>query len=953
MRKKRLLTYSLAFAMAISMAAPQAAMLPASLKAVNVYAAETESEETGLKTGVEVTTVAWEEDWKGDHITFSEINKNSEEGYCNKITKITVNNTEYPIYSEGDECYYEVSYLGGLYIYLGAIKAGENTIVISANGYKDKQIVVDVDMETKTATFKSQEDLDSGVETIDKIALGNAISVAEKCDFENATEEKKQALQDAIDAAKEVYNNENATQEEIDKAVAALNEAIDAFNKKDPENTMVENPVEDGEYTLTYTVEDSTGGGMIGGTIDKKVKLSVENGKMKLSVLNVALQDSLIDLSVGSNGNYKSAEVKDYGAENKNYKEFTMDIDDITQNVTIAVLVDAMGGQSSDKGNWSKYSTAAITFSSIKKGWDGYAVDESNDTDADTLVMNALIANYPYVDANANGVIDEGEWGNLPSTIDLSNAGLTDVSILKNLPSTVTDIDLSYNDITEIPEDLLAGKTELTQFVLNGNYISAIPAGLFKDSKKLVNIYMSNMNLSKVEAGTFAGLSELDQLDLQSNKITDIEAGAFDGLTKLTQLGLDTNKLSSLPDNLFESLTSLTFCGLSENEFSRIPKTVEQLSAVESLYLNWNKLISVDNISFGKLGNLKILQLAWNEITSLPSGMLAQNKNLESVDLYDNRITSVSADMFPKTAEGLTKLDLQLNEMNLVDPAIDKLTQGYNKQNPQKTVLNFKAAQSGDKKIKWNQTLSVLDLMLWREETVSDKKSEIKDITAYKELLHDTYNDKAVVDILNDQSFDWDITTELQKKNADNTYTTVSTDTSSDLDDILSGAYKVESNGIYRVKKRVEYGPNKAKTLSFTVYSNDVTVKDSNKQNNTTSTTQTRPQTTTQKKQNTTKTTVKVAKVKKLKAKNLSGKKVKVSWKKVNGASGYKVYRATKKNGKYTLVKTIKNAKTVKFTDKKVKKNKTYYYKVSAYKKVAKKVVKGAYSAKAKVRVKR
>lgn len=950
MRKKRLLTYSLAFAMAISMAAPQAAVLPASLKAVNVYAAEAESE---VKATPQVTQVEFTEKENHPCIRFAELNKYADDtsfaAYASALSKVVVNNQEYEVYY-GQLNSYDLSWSTGFSVLPESIASGEYTIILSAKGYQDKKIVVSVDTNEKTASIVSQEDVDPGDVAIDKTELANTISAAEGYDLENATEEKKQALQAAIDDAKEVYNNENATQKEIDDAVTALNEAIDAFNKKDPENTTVENPVEDGEYTLTYTVEDTMGGSMIGGTIDKRVKLSVENGKMKLSVLNVALQDSLIDLSVGSNGNYKSAEVKDYGAENKNYKEFTMDIDDITQNVTIAVLVDAMGGQSSNKGNWSKYSTAAITFSSIKKGWDGYAVDESNDTDADVLVMNALIANYPYVDENENGVIDADEWTKLPSTIDLSNAGLTDVSILKNLPSTVTDIDLSYNDITEIPEDLLAGKTELTQFVLNGNYISTIPAGLFKDSKKLVNIYMSNMNLSKVEAGTFAGLSELEQLDLQSNKITDIEAGAFDGLTKLTQLGLDTNKLSSLPDNLFESLTSLTFCGLSENEFSRIPKTVEQLSAVESLYLNWNKLISVDDISFGKLGNLKILQLAWNEITSLPSGMLAQNKNLESVDLYDNRITSVSADMFPKTAEGLTKLDLQLNEMNLVDPAIDKLTQGYNKQNPQKTVLNFKAAQSGDKKIKWNQTLSVLDLMLWREETVSDKKSEIKDITAYKELLHDTYNDKNVVDILNDQSFDWDITTELQKKNADNTYTTVSTDTSSDLDDILSGAYKVESNGTYRVKKKVKYGPNKAKTLSFTVYSNDVTVKDSSKQDSN-STTQKKPQTTTQKKQNTTK--VKVAKVKSLKAKNLSGKKVRVSWKKVNGASGYKVYRATKKNGKYTLVKTIKNAKTVKFTDKKVKKNKTYYYKVSAYKKVAKKVVKGTYSAKAKVRVKR
>lgn len=45
-----------------------------------------------------------------------------------------------------------------------------------------------------------------------------------------------------------------------------------------------------------------------------------------------------------------------------------------------------------------------------------------------------------------------------------------------------------------------------------------------------------------------------------------------------------------------------------------------------------------------------------------------------------------------------------------------------------------------------------------------------------------------------------------------------------------------------------------------------------------------------------------------------------ISWKKVKGASGYEVYRSTKKNGKYKKIKTIKKAGTVRFTDKKLKK---------------------------------
>ncbi len=54
---------------------------------------------------------------------------------------------------------------------------------------------------------------------------------------------------------------------------------------------------------------------------------------------------------------------------------------------------------------------------------------------------------------------------------------------------------------------------------------------------------------------------------------------------------------------------------------------------------------------------------------------------------------------------------------------------------------------------------------------------------------------------------------------------------------------------------------------------------------------------------------------------------VKVTFSKVNGAKGYEVYRSVKENGIY---KKIASVKALKYTDKKVQKGKTYYYKIKA-----------------------
>ena len=90
-----------------------------------------------------------------------------------------------------------------------------------------------------------------------------------------------------------------------------------------------------------------------------------------------------------------------------------------------------------------------------------------------------------------------------------------------------------------------------------------------------------------------------------------------------------------------------------------------------------------------------------------------------------------------------------------------------------------------------------------------------------------------------------------------------------------------------------------------------------------------------------------------VKVKNSSKKSAKITIKKVNGASGYVIYRATKKNGKYKAVSTLKKGTAVSYTNKKLKKKSTYYYKVRAYKKVGKKTVYGAYSKTVSVKIKK
>lgn len=79
-------------------------------------------------------------------------------------------------------------------------------------------------------------------------------------------------------------------------------------------------------------------------------------------------------------------------------------------------------------------------------------------------------------------------------------------------------------------------------------------------------------------------------------------------------------------------------------------------------------------------------------------------------------------------------------------------------------------------------------------------------------------------------------------------------------------------------------------------------------------------------------------------------KKVTLTWDKVTGATGYVIYRATSKGGKYEKIFAVNDTK--KYADTHLSTDKTFYYKVRAYKTAGGKNIYSAYSDIVKVTAK-
>ncbi|CAL8280960.1 unnamed protein product [Arctogadus glacialis] len=120
----------------------------------------------------------------------------------------------------------------------------------------------------------------------------------------------------------------------------------------------------------------------------------------------------------------------------------------------------------------------------------------------------------------------------------------------KEIPETVTFIDLSENNISKLNKKALENLPNLLHLNLGHNFISKIESGTFVVQISLKVMFLDNNMLCKLQDGMFDGLVNLIELHLTSNQIQTVAPASFMPLSKLRFLDLGHNKLRDLKNIL-------------------------------------------------------------------------------------------------------------------------------------------------------------------------------------------------------------------------------------------------------------------------------------------------------------------------------------------------------------------------------------------------------------------
>ncbi|XP_078574604.1 uncharacterized protein LOC144860925 [Branchiostoma floridae x Branchiostoma japonicum] len=233
----------------------------------------------------------------------------------------------------------------------------------------------------------------------------------------------------------------------------------------------------------------------------------------------------------------------------------------------------------------------------------------------------------------------------------------------------LTELELSGNSLTTLRSDMFTGLGNLQTLGLDNNPINDIQTGTFNTTPQLTRLTMWWHRLTILRAGMFTGLGNLQHLSLAGNYIRDIQAGTFNSTRQLTFLTLRFNKLTRLSHDMFEGLENLRILYLHDNEINDIQTgTFYATPRVTSLVLSRNKLTILRSDMFTGLGGPRLgLNLDENGINDIPAGTFNAIPQMASLKLSKNKLTVLRSDMFTGL-QNLNWLYLEDNEIGSVQP---------------------------------------------------------------------------------------------------------------------------------------------------------------------------------------------------------------------------------------------------------------------------------------------
>ncbi|KAI4335337.1 hypothetical protein L6164_013991 [Bauhinia variegata] len=226
--------------------------------------------------------------------------------------------------------------------------------------------------------------------------------------------------------------------------------------------------------------------------------------------------------------------------------------------------------------------------------------------------------------------------------VDLSGMSLDSLPNPSLNLAIICKLDLSNNNLQNIPESLTARLLNVMVLDVHSNQLRTLPNSigcLFK--LKLLNI---SGNLIECLPKTIENCRALEELNANFNKLNRLPDTIGFELVNLKKLSVNSNKLAFLPHSV-SHLTALRILDARLNCLRSLPDDLENLINLEILNVSQNfQHLETLPYSVGLLLSLVELDVSYNKIRSLPNS-IGCLKKLQKLSVEGNPLRSPPVDV--------------------------------------------------------------------------------------------------------------------------------------------------------------------------------------------------------------------------------------------------------------------------------------------------------------------
>ncbi|CBJ27854.1 conserved unknown protein [Ectocarpus siliculosus] len=292
---------------------------------------------------------------------------------------------------------------------------------------------------------------------------------------------------------------------------------------------------------------------------------------------------------------------------------------------------------SSDIGEYHRCNGSSITVCSLPRSWPSLGIHRDLTYNELTTLPEGIFGGLTALEYltqtlqthRAHETSSPNELPSLPSCSDhfsdprfTHGSSITVCSLPRSWPSLGIHRNLTYNELTTLPEGIFGGLTALESLDLTYNELTTLPEGIFGGLTALEYLELSYNELTTLPEGIFGGLTALELLRLYSNELTTLPEEIFGGLTALERLSLSNNELTTLPEGLFGGLTALELLWLLNNSLTTLPDGIFQgLPALTTL--TRRRLMYLISITFcpPRPQGIVVFSTSYSSLVQIPNGL--------------------------------------------------------------------------------------------------------------------------------------------------------------------------------------------------------------------------------------------------------------------------------------------------------------------------------------------